>query len=103
MVDEQDLKFCHGTGANGKSTKAETLSKMMGPDYAMKADPTLLMAKKGESHPTDRADLFGKRLVVCTETEAGRHMAEALTKELTGGDRIRRPADARRLGIRADP
>src|SRR5207237_1181559 len=44
---------------------------------------------KGDAHPTERADLFGKRLVVCNETEEGRRLAEALVKDLTGGDRIR--------------
>jgi putative DNA primase/helicase len=63
--------------------------KQFGPDYSMKAPPDLLMTKHGESHPTERADLWGKRAVFCIETEAGRHMAEALVKELTGGDRVR--------------
>jgi putative DNA primase/helicase len=60
-----------------------------GPDYAMKAPPDLLMAKAHDGHPTDRADLFGKRLVVAIETEEGRRLNETLVKELTGGDRIR--------------
>ncbi len=89
VVEEHMLPFLYGTGANGKSTLCETVLKLMGPDYAMKAAPDLLMAKRGETHPTDRADLFGKRFVACIETEEGRRMAEALTKELTGGDRVR--------------
>ena len=89
VTEEHILPFLYGTGANGKSTFCETILKLMGPDYAMKAAPDLLMAKKGESHPTDRADLCGKRFVACIETEEGRRMAEALTKELTGGDRVR--------------
>ena len=83
------MPFLHGGGANGKSTIVETLLKMLGSDYAMKAAPDLLMANRGESHPTDRADLFGKRFVACVETEEGRRLAEALVKELTGGDRVR--------------
>jgi len=63
--------------------------KVLGPDYAMKAPPDLLMAKRGESHPTERADLFGKRFVACIETGEGRRLAESLVKEITGGDRIR--------------
>jgi putative DNA primase/helicase len=47
------------------------------------------MVKRHEAHPTERADLFGKRLVTCIETEAGRRLAESLVKELTGGDAIR--------------
>jgi len=89
VTEEHILPFLYGVGANGKSTFCELLMKQMGPDYAMKAPPDLLMAKRGESHPTERADLYGKRLVACIETEAGRKMAEALVKELTGGDRVR--------------
>jgi len=89
VTEEHILPFLYGTGANGKSTLVETILKLMGPDYAMKAAPDLLMAKRGESHPTDRADLFGRRFVACIETEESRHMAEALVKEITGGDRMR--------------
>src|SRR5205807_1701910 len=45
VTEEHILPFLHGTGANGKSTFCETLLKLMGPDYAMKAPPDLLMAK----------------------------------------------------------
>jgi putative DNA primase/helicase len=89
VTDEHILPFLYGTGANGKSTFCETILKLMGFDYAMKAAPDLLLAKRGESHPTDRADLYGKRFVACVETEEGRRLAEALVKELTGGDRVR--------------
>jgi putative DNA primase/helicase len=47
------------------------------------------MARTHEAHPTERADLHGKRLVVAVETEDGRRLAESLVKELTGGDTIR--------------
>jgi putative DNA primase/helicase len=89
VTDEHVLPFLWGTGANGKSTFVETVMDLLGPDYAMKAPTDLLMAKRGESHPTERADLFGKRFVACVETEEGRRLAEVLVKELTGGDRIR--------------
>lgn len=89
VQEEHVLTFLHGTGANGKSTFCEANMKLFGPDYSMKAPPDLLMAKRGESHPTERADLWSKRFVACIETEAGRRMAEALVKELTGGDRQR--------------
>lgn len=89
LTQEHILPFLYGTGANGKSTLVERLLTLMGSDYAMKAPPDLLMAKRGESHPTERADLFGKRLAACVETEDGRRIAESLVKELTGGDRVR--------------
>lgn len=88
-VSEQVLYFAHGSGANGKSTFLGALQGLLGGDYAMQAPSDLLLATRERSHPTEVADLFGKRLVVCTELGAGRSWNEALLKHLTGGDRIR--------------
>jgi putative DNA primase/helicase len=55
----------------------------------MTAMPDLLVAVHGGRHPTEIADLFGKRLLVCQETGAGRRLNEPLIKWLTGGDRLR--------------
>jgi putative DNA primase/helicase len=87
-VSEQCLWFCHGTGANGKSTFLLTLLELFG-DYAMQAVSELLMVKNHEAHPTERADLFGKRFVATIETEQGKRLAESLMKQLTGGDKVR--------------
>ncbi len=92
-TSEQYLWIFHGVGANGKSLELGTMQDVLGQDYAMKAVADLLLVKRSESHPTERADLFGKRLVCCIETDEGRRLAESLVKELSGGDRIR----ARRL------
>jgi putative DNA primase/helicase len=87
-VSEQCLWFFHGAGANGKSTFLLALLSLLG-DYGMQAVADLLMTKKHEAHPTERADLFGKRLVATIETEEGKRLAEALMKQLTGGDKVR--------------
>ena len=87
-VREQCLWFCHGKGANGKSTFLVTIKEMLG-DYGLQAVTDLLMAKNTEAHPTERADLFGKRFIATIESEEGKRMAEALMKQLTGGDPIR--------------
>lgn len=87
-TDEQVLFFCHGVGSNGKSTLLETLLLLLG-KLGIQAAPGLLMASRTERHPTDQADLFGKRMVVSQETEDGRRMNESLVKQLTGGDTIR--------------
>jgi len=89
MVLDHVLLFLYGTGANGKSTFLGTMQELIGPDYAIKATTDLLMVRKGEAHPTERADLHGKRFVSCVEAGEGRRLAEALVKELTGGDRVR--------------
>ena len=88
-VREHVLFVCYGGGANGKSTAINTVQALLGDDYGMKAPPDLLMMRRGESHPTERADLFKRRFVTCMETEEGRRLSESLCKELTGGDRIR--------------
>jgi putative DNA primase/helicase len=93
----QCLFFCYGLGANGKSTFLLVLLNLLGKDYAIQATHDLLLSKRDRSHPTERADLFGIRLAVCTELGAGRSFDEVLLKQLTGNDRIR----ARRM--REDP
>jgi putative DNA primase/helicase len=86
-VSEQCLFFLHGEGANGKSTFLGTIKYLLG-DYAYQSVPELLMAKNTESHPTERADLFGRRFICTIETDEGKRMAESLMKQLTGGDSI---------------
>jgi putative DNA primase/helicase len=88
LTTEQVLFFAHGSGANGKSTLFETLLALLG-DYGRHSDPELLLAKGGDVHPTGVADLMGARLVVSSEIEEGRRLAEATVKQLTGGDRIK--------------
>jgi putative DNA primase/helicase len=85
---EQVLFFTLGAGANGKTTFLKTIQALLG-EFATQAAPDLLIAKKGEVHPTEQADLFGKRLAVCTEIESGRALAEVTVKQLTGGDAIK--------------
>ncbi len=89
-VQAQCWFIAHGVGANGKGTFLNTILQMMG-DYATQAAPDLLMMAKGDAsrHPTEQADLFGKRLAVCQETEEGRRLAEVAVKQMTGGDRIK--------------
>ena len=78
-----------GGGSNGKSVFLETVFEVMGGDYSGKAAPDLMIAKHGQAHPTERADLRGKRLVALTETAEGARIDEPLLKELTGGDSIK--------------
>jgi putative DNA primase/helicase len=87
-VREQILPIFWGAGANGKSTLVNAVVAAMGSDYAIKAPPDLLMQSRGERHPTEIAKLFGKRLVVASETHQGRRLNEALVKDLTGGETI---------------
>ncbi|MCX7392492.1 MAG: phage/plasmid primase, P4 family [Planctomycetales bacterium] len=87
-VSEQILPIFYGSGSNGKSTLLNAIQAAMGEDYSSAAPPSLLMEKKSDSHPTELAGLFGKRLVVSQESTAGARLAEATVKSLTGGDKI---------------
>jgi putative DNA primase/helicase len=80
--------WCHyGRGANGKSTFLGALANMLG-DYAVAAPANFLMVKKGESHPTEIAMLYGKRLVTAIECEGGHRLRESFVKSITGGDKV---------------
>jgi putative DNA primase/helicase len=89
VIRDHIMPIAYGMGSNGKSTILGALLDTFGPDYAMKCPPDMLMAKKNDSHPTERTDLFRKRLVIAIESDTGRRLNESLVKELTGGDRIR--------------
>ena len=84
---EQVFFICYGTGANGKSTFLEALSAALG-DYAQKTPTETLLTKRGGGIPNDVARLRGARLVTAVEAEEGRHMAESLVKQMTGGDTV---------------
>jgi putative DNA primase/helicase len=88
-VREEVLPILHGPGGNGKTKFVETVRAGLGPDYMTNVVMESLLLTKGEQHPTDIADLRGKRLAVAVETEDGRYLAEAKVKTLTGGDRLR--------------
>jgi putative DNA primase/helicase len=88
-VSEHVLAVFYGAGANGKSTLLNAVLGGLGPDYGMQAAPGLLMARHGDRHPTERADLFGKRVVVASESEQGGRFDEALVKQLTGDDKVK--------------
>lgn len=88
LTTEQILAIFYGVGANGKSTLLNVFLDVMGTDYAMQANRDLLVVKRGESHPTELASLFGRRLVVTNETDDGNRFDEAMVKQLTGSDKI---------------
>ncbi len=89
VVGEKVLPCLLGRGDTGKTTFIEAVMDLLGDDYAAPAAPDLLLSKRGTSHPTELADLLGKRFVPTVEVEEGRRLAESLVKQLTGGDRIK--------------
>jgi len=86
-VIEHVLPILTGLGGNGKGVAYGAWLHALG-DYAAAAEPELFMAREG-AHPTGQMDLRGRRLVVVSESDKSRQMAEATMKRLTGGDRIK--------------
>ena len=82
-ISVQELFVFHGGGANGKNVLMDTLAGIMG-EYAGAAPPGLLTTRTHEEHPTEIADLQGKRLVFASETEENARLRIQLVKRITG-------------------
>lgn len=82
---EQKLFFFFGKGSNGKSTLLDLVEWVLG-DYSIKLPASVLMQSKMTSHPTELAQLQGRRLATSSEIEDGQYWAESRIKELTGDE-----------------
>lgn len=88
LVSAQILPFLHGDGGNGKSVLIGVMQRLLG-DYADTAPHDFLMAKPYSEHPTELADLQGRRLIVCSELNPGARFDQARMTLLTGSDRLK--------------
>jgi len=86
-TSERVLFILYGCGDNGKTTFLEVIRSLLG-DYALRTPTETLMLKRSSNIPNDVARLRGARFVSASESEQGRKLAEALVKDLTGGDTI---------------
>jgi len=86
-VSEHIFPIWFGGGSNGKSVFLKILQLLLG-EYAKKCTADMLLVKKHDGLPIERADLFAKRLAFSIEIDAGRRLNESLIKELCGGDPI---------------
>lgn len=87
---EEKFFLLYGDGRNGKGTMVETLQAILG-DYADTVSPELLLQTKNKDARTanpELAKLKGIRFAPASETDAKRKLAEALVKNITGGDSI---------------
>ena len=87
-ISEQIFPVFYGDGANGKSVLTDLILHILG-DYAGPAPESLLTVGPGREHPTELADLKGKRLVIASETEQGKHLRVGLVKRMTGDARLK--------------
>lgn len=88
---EEILILIYGPENSGKTTFLESLRSCLG-EYARTIQPDLLTRQResrgaGAASP-ELAALAGVRLAAGSEMEQGREMAEALAKNLTGGEQI---------------
>jgi putative DNA primase/helicase len=82
-ITEQIFVIFYGSGANGKSTYVDTITGIMG-DYAAPAPPDMLIDTGGQHHPTEIADLMGKRMAYTSETDEDVKLKTSLVKKITG-------------------
>jgi putative DNA primase/helicase len=87
-VSVQELPVWHGGGGNGKSLILDTVMGTMG-DYADVAPDSLITVRRNEEHPTEIADLQGKRFIVASETESGASLRLQLIKKFTGDAKLK--------------
>jgi len=90
LTSEQVLFILWGAGANGESTFIVALTRILAA-YAATMDASTLLARKGEgmAAQNDLATLAGIRFAAAMESDMGRRMAEALVKQVTGGDHLK--------------
>ena len=82
-ISVQILPILYGPGGNGKNVFLDTLMGILGP-HAEEAPESLVTARASDEHPTEIADLYGKRLIVASETEENKRLRIGLVKKITG-------------------
>lgn len=87
VTTEQSFHFLYGEGANGKSVFCEIIALLLG-EYAMIAQPQMIMARRHSGVPNDIARLKGMRAVLMNETSQDSRFDEARLKDLTGTDSL---------------
>jgi putative DNA primase/helicase len=81
--------FAFGGGGNGKGTMFRGLASAFG-EYVMRLADGLVEQRDGSKpHPTELADLFGRRLVYTPEITKGARLDIGKVNGLSGGDPIK--------------
>ena len=87
-TSEESLFIIHGPAASGKSTFIDGLQTALG-EYGMVTQAETFMNNRGQGPPKDEiARFYGARAIMTVEIPEGERFAEALVKQLTGGDKV---------------
>jgi putative DNA primase/helicase len=90
-TSEHVVPIAHGRGGNGKSTIVDVISGVLGP-YVVHADiESFLISRQasgGGAATPDLARLKGARIVMASESGAGRKLNVSRIKDLAGGEPI---------------
>jgi putative DNA primase/helicase len=87
ITREQCMFIFYGTGANGKTTFVEVMRDLLG-DYATHTTTSSLLHSTTSGPRNDLARLNSSRLATAVEVMMGKHLDEALIKQLTGLDQV---------------
>ncbi len=87
-TSEQCLFFLYGSGRNGKSTFANVVIELLGPQLSRRLPTETLMIRRAGGTSNDLARLHSVRVAVANEIEQGSQLAEALVKQFTGGESV---------------
>ena len=86
-TSEQVFWIYYGTGANGKSTLLETITRHVIPEHSWTmAFPVRSWSESLSEY--QRAELVGKRLVIAKESDQEKRLNTEFVKSLTGSDTI---------------
>lgn len=88
LTDLQALLFCHGSGANGKSTFFAVIKMLLGDYYCTIPIDTILVKQHDSTAEYQLAKMKGARVVVASEIPEGRKLHESQVKDLTGGEMV---------------
>lgn len=89
-MDEEAMFILYGNGKNGKSVFMNTIDYVLG-DYSINVDPETVFASRSRNSggPSgDIARMKGSRVMVLSEPDEGKPLAEGLIKKITSKDTI---------------
>ena len=84
-VSAEMFAFLYGTGGNGKGVLVHTVSTIAG-EYALRVPAEMFMQRRFAEHPTEIAQLMGRRMVIASEVPDGAAFNLSRIKELTGNE-----------------